>query len=612
MQKTFRFLYSFIPFLVLFTENALFSQSRAAVQRDFATEEPNWTLTLNGKIIAPPQATSYGFAVLTDGRTVYAASDDGTLLWQRQLGGRISPYLTVLDGDFLLTVFRGNTLTLLNPEGLPLWSARVPFTLTASPFIGRDARIFVRGKTDIACYGIKGVCKWHIRTEEQDLQAIQELPDGSIVVLLTKPDNGRTAALRISPFGEVMEKFAFTGIVASCVSSPQGGILVTLKSGGAGLCALDDKNKTTTKWALSRTENGLPLPANDGGFFIPYSTTRAALVQAAGADAAVTFYKLFDGEAATHYRVPGIDVLRISYVQPFLRGMAFADTTGAVFCTEREGAVWDVRLPAMNGASDPWNYLLYTESGYLIVCKKSWTIAGFRIVQNVGGGQLQRQERGNYNAFFAQETPLYAMYEIEGKLDTRFTGTERRTALESGMYGTLEKAWASELRGACEAYRSTIASASTGGRAKRSVFIEDVAGTDAMFKQLSRYGTSAESEIIARLIEAESVGVHLPTLVAQAGECAYDPAGSMLDSLDKAFRTIPPQNTRLLQAVCDAVFSICRFMGRPAFYRHGKDILARLLYPQYDTKVRAYAAQTLQKIAALGKEQAGNKIKSSP
>ena len=61
--------------------------------------------------------------------------------------------------------------------------------------------------------------------------------------------------------------------------------------------------------------------------------------------------------------------------------------------------------------------------------------------------------------------------------------------------------------------------------------------------------------------------------------------------------------TWLLQTLCDTVFSICRFMGRPAFYRHGKDILARLLYPQYNPKVRAYAGQTLQKIAALGKDQ---------
>ena len=604
MQKVSKFLYILILFPVFFTENMLFSQTPAAALRDFSTEEPKWTLTLNGKIIAPPQATSYGFAVLTDGRTVYAASDDGIVLWQKELGGRISPYLTVLDGDFLLTVFRGNTLTLLNPEGLPLWSARLPFTLADAPFVGRDARIFVRGKNDISCYGIKGVCKWHIRSEEQDIHAIQELPDGSVVVLLSKPDNGKTAALRISPFGEIMEKFTFTGIVASCVSASDGGILVTLKSGGAGLCSIDGRNKTTTKWSLSRAEGELPLPGNDGSFFIPYSSTRAALVQPAGEDGAVTFYRLSDGEASTHYRVPGIDVSRISYVQPFLRGMAFADRNSAVFCTERESVVWNVQLPAMNGSSAPWNYLLYTESGCLIVCKKSWTIAGFRVVQNVGGARLQKQERGNYNAFFATEAPLYDRYTIEGKLDTGLTGSERRTALEGGMYGSLEKAWMSELKSACEAYRSAIASASAGGRVKRSVFVEDIAGTDAMFKQLACYGTSTESDIIARLIEAEGDGTHLLTLIAQAGECAYDPAGSMLDSLDKAFRTIPSQNTRLLQTLCDTVFSICRFMGRPAFYRHGKDILARLLYPQYDPKLRAYARQTLQKIAALGKDQA--------
>ena len=51
--------------------------------------------------------------------------------------------------------------------------------------------------------------------------------------------------------------------------------------------------------------------------------------------------------------------------------------------------------------------------------------------------------------------------------------------------------------------------------------------------------------------------------------------------------------------VCDSVYEICRFMGRPALYSKGMEILTQLLYPQYDSKVREYARNTLTKIARL-------------
>ena len=120
-----------------------------------------------------------------------------------------------------------------------------------------------------------------------------------------------------------------------------------------------------------------------------------------------------------------------------------------------------------------------------------------------------------------------------------------------------------------------------------------------MLRQLSYYGTSTFPPLIAQLITAENTNTHMHTLLAAAADCAYDPDGSLLDSLDSALFKIPAGNDFLLSALCDAVYSICRFMGRPAFYLHGKDILTKLMYPQYSNKIHEYARNTLINIAKL-------------
>ncbi|HAC31900.1 MAG TPA: hypothetical protein DCF70_04675, partial [Treponema sp.] len=57
--------------------------------------------------------------------------------------------------------------------------------------------------------------------------------------------------------------------------------------------------------------------------------------------------------------------------------------------------------------------------------------------------------------------------------------------------------------------------------------------------------------------------------------------------------------TKKAVLICDATYSIVQFMGRPALYRQGKNILSHFLYPQYDKAIRDYAAQTLKNIIKL-------------
>ena len=59
------------------------------------------------------------------------------------------------------------------------------------------------------------------------------------------------------------------------------------------------------------------------------------------------------------------------------------------------------------------------------------------------------------------------------------------------------------------------------------------------------------------------------------------------------------KDTAYLNTICDSVYSICLFMGRPAYNKKGKDILKSLMGIGYSSKTRNYARDTLKKIIAL-------------
>ena len=601
MKKKSNFVYIFTLFLVFCLAPCTVIAQSYTRHIDLTSQQASWTRVLPGELVCPPEATSYGFVVLNEGRTVTAFMDDGTIRWQRTVKGRPNPYLAVLPGDFVLTVSGKTTLTLINPEGRTLWHVRTPFAIVDAPTPGRDARIFARGKNNIACWSIKGVCKWSIKTDEQKDFPLQEFPDGSIAVMLAQTENGKSVALRVSPFGEVIERIVLPGAVTSWETASHG-MLLTLSGGGVCLCAPDASRIVQTVWSIPASDPIFSGDFKNDMFFITYSTTRAALIQPDGNSAKVRFIRTSDGTITTEYSVPDIDVHHISYVKPFLRGMLFADTDTAVYCTERSERVWSAQLPKKNGATS-WNYLIYTTSGYLTICKTSWELDCFRVVQSVGGAAISLQDAGDYSAFLKPVTPLFEAYEIEGMLGSGLRGKERTAALEKGMYGEKEMEWMTELNNACEMYLEQKKIATSGARVPRSLFAQDLTGTDAMMRQLAYYGTTTFQEMIAKLLDAEKSGNHALTLITVAGECAYDPDGVLIDALDNTAHIIAAKNDAALAALCDAVYKICCFMGRHDTYVHGRAILARLLYPQYSKQTRTHALDTIGKIADLAKAE---------
>ncbi|MBR1614662.1 MAG: hypothetical protein IJ673_04195, partial [Treponema sp.] len=177
-----------------------FASAQAAAQQgvhdqtrhlDLNREKPDWQSVIGGNAVAPALETSYGIAVLSDGRMLSSCTSKGNVIWKKGVKGKPSKYFTVHD-DFIYVVTNERKITLVNQSGLSLWTANNSFRITENPVVGYDGRVFVHGESNIACFGINGIRKWEV-----DTPRISDIPtcilnDGSVVVFMADKRDGKT------------------------------------------------------------------------------------------------------------------------------------------------------------------------------------------------------------------------------------------------------------------------------------------------------------------------------------------------------------------------------------------------------------------------------------
>ena len=132
---------------------------------------------------------------------------------------------------------------------------------------------------------------------------------------------------------------------------------------------------------------------------------------------------------------------------------------------------------------------------------------------------------------------------------------------------------------------------------EKPYFRQNIEYTQTVIDIASSVGISFERKKLATLLKkAEDQSMKI-CLIRACKKQAYDPDGVFLDTMEYLIKN-RVQNTDLstLDEICDAVYEICRYMGRPVFFEKGQAILGYLLYPQYNERTRQKARETLKKI----------------
>jgi len=550
---------------------------------DLSVQPPSRQTVINGTAITAPVPTSYGFAVPTDGKTICAAGRSGTLLWQRSTGTDTPRFITVTAGDFLLSVTTGSRLNFINPGGLVLWSVSCPFQITGPAVTGFDDRIFVRGTSGLACYGINGIRRWNVTTEETSPVALQQLNDGSLLLFLSTVRNGKSAALRYSPFGALLETITFSGIVQSAYSSIDG-VLVILDNGSCGLCSVQDGTAVSV-WLTADAAVPADFPplicSADSGtsvFIISHNKNELLL----------TTLNRKDGTILKKYTAGQRVLSASSMLSAASSGYFFSDTTLAQAYTLDGDLKWQAKLPDQS----LWNFLSYSDGNELIICMKNWVIQTYRMEQTTGEQDTPVQP-ARTRSFTPQNQSLQPVP------DTSLI-EKIRQKLTTGDYGADEQQWYTILKTETTRYRNKLTTSPSIARIeKQSYFDSDQLYTVNLIDTIGTYGTGAFTDAISLLLNAESNESLRAALITAAGTTGFDPDGKLLTALQVVLYKIPAGGHAEQAAICDAVYSICRSMGRPALYTKGRYMLSYLLLPQFDMMTQSYARATLAKIMKL-------------
>lgn len=586
-RKRYLFVDMFISFILLSTAAA---QVKTTPYYDLARLSPDWVTVLGGSILSQPVRTSYGFAALGEGKMLSAFNQNGTVLWQRSFVTPVQMNLSVGAADMLYVITGKTTLNMLNPGGLVLWSADTGFTVANAPLPGRDGRVFVMGTERVACYGINGIRRWFLDTEALDPSfSPVELNDGSLLLFLNKRSSGKSIATRISPFGAVLEQIVFTGKVVQATSCKDGALLV-FSDGSAGLCAVRNK-AAVSEWVLSAPEQGLSAPSSVTVDGLPEGT--AALIS--GNPAKICVVNTKTGAVTNSFRTTSINAAQLTYAGAIPSGILVSDQTNALCCMADGSIVWEAKFSPLK----KWNYLFATDNGYLAFCGTNWVIEAYRMTQSLvkSASSFKERQIEPYRTFYAGTTETSSS--LTGRIITPQTSAQMGVAFAQGDFGEYEPYWLELLENELSALSLSWGTASKSHLVEQPYFTTHIPYAEEVLSLAGSSGCAVYGKYIIPLLQNANDNSLLQMLVTMAGSLGYDPDGQLLAALDVLLHHTSPKNQQLLLPLCDSVYEICRYMGRPAFFERGEQMLSELLYPQYDAKVRDYARKTLSRIAAL-------------
>lgn len=586
-----KFINVFVVFL--FVSHYLFAQE------SLNKLNTSWANVISGKVLSEPAVSSFGFSIISDARTISTFSNSGNLLWEKSLANWRDAKIYTLPEDFYLIIKNNNrSLSLINPSGYEIWNRALEYPVFGKPLAGRDGRFFIRTIDSILCFGITGICKWEINIPKQSNIPMQNLPDGTFVTFLEKVEDGKSKGLRISPFGEILEEIIFAGeiVSANCCSE---GVLVTFKDGAAGLFSLTNKSSekqlVENKWVIKTESLNPDFQQKQKAFFLvsdDYSTVFYLFPLKNSVK--LFFIDVSNGSSTYDFEISNIEGFNIkaSFLQD--RNILLTDYKNAVYYSEKGKNLWSGKLP-YSSSRTIFDYLIFTKDNSLVLCNNDWSLDGYKLNQNLKPINTQKQNL-TYKDFYNFDAASYGyFFEINSDLksDTRIED------LKKGFYGKEEIQYVNQIIETCENYYTAISSKATNFQDGKSLFETNVIDVEKVMIQLSLFSDNQFNNLISKYLKTLNNRTILLTLLNGISYNGYDPDLQLLKALEVAAGKISYKDDLMLTKICDSIYSICVFMGRPAYNSKGKEILTRMLSANYSTKIRVYARDTLRKIMEI-------------
>ncbi len=244
----------------------------------------------------------------------------------------------------------------------------------------------------------------------------------------------------------------------------------------------------------------------------------------------------------------------------------------------------------------------FYDKKHALICKNNWTLEYyyFNEEQNVSGLTAKKAKIGQKSA----KSPTAALYNLTGintdiRKNKEVISEERMEALKAGNYAEKEILYSSELMNILDAYSEDINIAQFGTQKDYSIYEANTKEFSIILSQIPLLASSDYTIKVADIVAHTKSTAVLKTTLKEYGNCAYDPDYLVLSAIQTRAKNLNKRNEDIIVSFCDAVYEICRFMGKNAYNTKGKQILADFVYASNPDRVKAYARKTFEKIKKL-------------
>lgn len=561
----------FLGFILFFMMSfSIFADENSSLKNKMPLSNiPSWYAVLGGQAVAKPVKTSYGFAVVSDGRLLSACSNNGDILWQKGLKQKSSPYFISGYSDTLYLVSQTGKLSMLNPTGTTLWEYQLKEYPTENLILGKDGRLFVKSLNTLTCFSMTGKIKWTLDLGQSSSVRTTEFTDGSLLVLLQKEINGCSTALRISPYGKILEEITFTGKV-TCVSNSDSGILVGFSNGEVGYINLVE-NKVKTIWSIipivfenSKDVYPVNIYSHKNNFYVCFSNKKIVNLQSNK-----IMWSVFTD-------------ISLNQIQDFYsdgQNIYFISGTNTI-CLNKKGNIQKNYTYNYGNSAFPF----YLEPGFLVFSTPDWCINAYRLVQTTGK--------------YVAKPLLPSSYENKDyKIQNNYSLSECINLLQSENTSEFEQDILKKLSfNIQDIYSFYYVTKEQQQRLKGSQGVMNITET---LEACGNTGLGIYTSLLALIIEEEADYSIVTSAIKAAGNLCYDD-GKIISAMEILSRKSNfKSNTMLQKEFCKTLYELCRFMGKTVTLNKGKDILVYLLTSSSSEEIRKFARETMEKIIAL-------------
>ncbi len=555
----------FSIFFLLFTLCTAFAQEEISAQ---------WQSVVGGTVVATPKKTSYGFVMISEGRIMNASTENGTIIWRKNIRGRPSPFFSITEENFVyITTDNAKKLSLYNPDGIFLWEVDLEESATADPLPGRDGRVFVLENDTLSAYGAQGGRKWRIEIGEGAGFPLVEMNDGSLLYVLGENGIPTSAAIRISPYGQIIEKIEFIDTITT-IQDYEDGVILGFENGSIGSCAVIDGVTKTISSAFTVESDAYPksIVIGDDSFFVLFS------------DASISEFSMENNSVI--WRKDLLSTLDNSSVYlSYINGSLVVANTEYVCAyysaeSNRGGSIaWEKRIASSSGAYFPF----ITGSAYLVLSHPNWVVAGYNLLDS----ELISE---NVMTEGKKVTVSYSTFKENSK-HTRQSIEAIYEHLQNDDYGALEVQYQKRINSEITTYNQEYQSFITN---------TNIAEKSLVYLSTALFESSDYNYIIPLMLNGEIDPYFIQLALQVAATIAYDPREIMLAAIEEYYSLHKSLLSDAVQmSVCDAVYSICKYMGRPALTKRGKQILSDMIQTSESMHVQKKVGETLFKFIEL-------------